>query len=160
MRQPDAVTRSPLDPGDPHGRGVPRRPDPSTERRLWFGLLAAPLGWSVSEVVVFAVVGRRCAAGGSGAGMESSLTASLHTWHWIVLLGVPLAAAALAVAALVTSVGVFRQWTGAIRITEAEGWSRVEFMAIAGAIVSTLLLLNIVYFAVMPLLVDPCMRAT
>lgn len=160
MREPDAVTSTPLDPGDPHGRGVPQRPDAGTERRLWFGLLAAPLAWMVAEVVGFAVVGRTCTAGGSGPGMRSSLAPGLDTWHWVVLLGVPLAAAALSAAGLVTAVGVFRRWTGAVRMREAEGWNRVEFMAIAGAIVSAMLLLNIAYFAIMPLIVDPCMRAT
>lgn len=147
-----AVDRTPLDVGDPHGRGAAERPDKSTERRLWFSILAAPAAWTVAEVVAFAASGRKCGVHGTSG--------ALGPLEWALVIGVPLAAALVAGAGLLVAIRVFRSWTGPVPITRAEGWNRVEFMAIAGAIISLLLLLNIVYFAVLPLIVDPCLRVT
>lgn len=150
---PDQARTTPLDPGDPHGRGVAARPDRATERKLWFSILAPPAAWTVAEIVGAAIVGRTCG--------PSSLSGEMDTWQWIAALAVPIAGAAVAVAGLLVAIAVFRRWrTSGSRITRAEGWNRVEFMAMAGAIISFFLLLNIIFFAVMPLIVDPCMRTT
>lgn len=143
---------TPLDPGSPKGRGVAERPSEGTERRLWFSILAPPAAWTVAQLASYAVVGRVCD--------EHTLVGSLETWQMIAVLAIPAAMAILTLAALVVAVRTFRRWSGNVRITEAEGWNRIEYMAIAGAIISFFLLLNIVYLAVMPLIVDPCLRTT
>lgn len=156
-----AADRTPLDPGSPHGRGVAERPDRGTERRLWFGLLAAPAAWTIAELVGYGVIGRACRPLALPRGFEPVIgAAELQTGQWLVVLGLQAAAAAVAVAAILMAYGVFRRWTGRVPITRAEGWNRVEFMAIGGVIVSSALLLNIIYFGVMPLIVEPCMRTT
>ena len=143
---------TPLDPGSPHGRGAAARPDRRTERRLWFSILAAPIAWAVAELASYALVGRVC--------RPASATAALDTWQWVAVFGIPLLCALVALAALLTALGVFRRWTGPVKVTRAEGWNRVEFMALFGGIVSLLLLLNIIYFGVLPAIVEPCLRVT
>lgn len=125
----------------------PTWPDRSTNRRLAFAVLAPPAAWFTLEVVGLVVVGRHCAAG-----------QSLAAWQWAVIVSVTLAAAAVAIAAGFTAWRVFRTWSGDTPVTEAEGWSRVEFVALLGLFLSALLLLNIVYFGIMPFLVHPCTR--
>lgn len=136
----------------PHGRGAERRPDRETERRLWFSLLAAPLAWTAAQLGAYVVAGRDCGVQGPGGVLDG--------WQWLAVLGIPAAAALVALAGLVVAVGVFRRWSGPVSITRAEGWNRVEFMSLVGAIVSVVLLLNIVFFGIMPLIVDPCLRVT
>jgi MFS family permease len=150
---------TPLDPGSPQGRGVAPRPDPATERKLWFSILGPAAAWTVAEVVGAGLAGRVCSP--VGLAPEQGLTATLGTWQWIAAFAIPLAAGIIATSGLLLAIGVFRRWrTSADRITRAEGWNRVEFMAMAGAIISFSLLLNIVYFALLPAIVDPCLRTT
>ena len=156
---PRYADTTPLDPGSPHGRGVAARPDAGTERKLWFSILAPPAAWTVAEIAGAAVAGRAC--GPWSLPGDGGLTGQLEAWQWLMVIAVPFVAAGIAVAGLMLAIGVFRRWrTSAHRITRASGWNRVEFMAMAGAIISFFLLLNIVFFAVMPLIVDPCMRTT
>jgi hypothetical protein len=125
-----------------------QEPPPGTERRLWFGILAAPVAWTLNELVGVSVVGRVC-------GQQE-----LSTLQWAVLFGLAAAAAAVALAAGLTAYRLFRRWTPDLKFTHAEGWTRVEFMAMMGVIISGFLLLNIVFFGIMPLFVNPCLRTT
>ena len=143
---------TPLDPGSPHGRGVAERPSKGTERRLWFSILAPPAAWTIAQLASYSVVGRVCG--------DHARASSLESWQYAAVLGIPAAMALVTLAALLVALGTFRRWSGNVRITEAEGWNRVEYMAIAGAIISFFLLINIIYFGIMPLIVDPCLRVT
>lgn len=116
------------------------------DRRLLFAVLAAPAAWTVHEIVGVSIVGRTCALGGSG---------TLAVWQTVVLGVVSIVAAAIAIASAWTALSIFRG-AGGTRITAAEGWNRVEFVALLGFFLSLLLLLGIVYFALTPLLVEPC----
>lgn len=122
-------------------------PPKEVERRLWFGLLAAPAAWTISEIVAVSVLGRSCDSG-----------PTLSAWQWVTLLGVSAAAIVVAAAAAVVSYRTFKARTRGGKVTAAEGWDRVEFMAQLGFFLSLLLLLNIVFFGLTPLLVDPCLH--
>lgn len=100
------------------------------ERRLWFGILAAPAGWTVSEL-----------AGASVGGTFAVVLALL--------------AAAVSAAGAATAYRVFRRRAGDAGLTETRAADRVEFMALAGLIISGFLLLNILFFVLLPLLVAP-----
>lgn len=119
------------------------------DRRLAFGLFAPPVAWFAHEVAGVAIVGRHCATADSLLG-----------WQWVALTVLSLGAAAVAVAAAIGAYRVFRRHTRGGSVTEAEGWSRVEFLSLLGMFLSALLLLNIVYFGVMPFVVEPCVRTT
>lgn len=127
----------------PSREDVPAR----VERRLWFGILGGPTAWTVNEIASYAIAAERCDVG-----------AGLDVIGWTGLVGISVLAAALTIAAGWIAYGIFRDASGDGRITVAEGWGRVEFMAMAGVFTSALLLLNIVYFSIMPLLIDPCLR--
>lgn len=124
------------------------RTDRSTDRRLAFSVFAPPLAWFAHETIGVAVVGRHCAAADHLTGGQ-----------WTMLIASAAVAAAIAVTACVIAYRIFSRQAPAGRITEAEGWGRVEFISLLGMFVSVLLLLNIVYFALMPFVVNPCMRA-
>lgn len=123
----------------------------SANRRLAFGVFAAPVAWTVHEMVAVALVGRTCQLGDE-----------LSNWQWTALTVLTVLAAILALAGLLTAYGAFRRWgreTGKReRLTRAEGWDRVQFVALTGVFVSAILLLNIIYFGVMPMIVEPCLR--
>lgn len=123
------------------------RPDKRVERRLAFGVFAPPVAWFVHEIVGVSITGRNCDAG-------------LDGWQWAVLIGVSVAAAAVAVVAGLFSYRIFRGWTHGGSPTEAEGWDRVEFVSLFGMFISGLLLLNIIYFGAMPFVVESCLRST
>lgn len=118
-----------------------------TNRRLAFGIAAAPAAWSIHEVAGFAIVGRNCLANDE-----------LMTWQWVVLITLTVFSIGLAVAGALTSLRVFRSWRRGGRLTRAEGWDRVEFLALFGIFTSVLLLLNLIYFSVLPLVLEPCLR--
>ena len=127
-------------------REIPRT-DRRTDRRLAFGVFAAPLAWLVHEIAGLAIIGRHCQDGGDLAG-----------WQWTALVILPVAAAGIALAGVIVAFSTFRDVRPDSRITKVEGWSRVEFVAVFGAFLSGLLLLNIIYFGVMPFVVEPCVR--
>lgn len=123
-------------------------PSRSVERRLWFGVLGAPVAWTLHELVGASVAGRRCVEEGA---MES--------WQWLTIIGVSVLATLTAAAAAWVAYRVYREHSSQ-KITEAEGWDRIEFMAIAGVIISLALLGNIILMGVMPAIVAPCMVTT
>lgn len=124
------------------------RPDAATDRRLAFAVFAPPIAWFVHEIVGVAVVGREC-----------DKSDVLAAWQWSTLIAVSLAAAAVAIVGLFASLRIFHRWTGGAPLRRAEGRRRVEFVALLGVFLSALLLLNIIYFGVMPFVVQPCLRA-
>lgn len=75
------------------------------------------------------------------------------------LLALSIAAIAVSLYGGIVAYRVFRERSVERDILKSEGRGRVEFMAMAGVLVSALLLLNIVFFTVIPFLVDPCRSA-
>lgn len=120
--------------------------DRGTNRKLAFGVLATPLAWFINEIAGVAIVGRDCAPGDSPSSV-----------HWIAIGLVTLCALGIAIAGVITSWRVLHSRHSAV--FKAEGWNRVEFIALFGLFVSALLLLNMIFFGVMPLVVEPCMTA-
>ncbi|MCW8195833.1 hypothetical protein F6455_13645 [Proteobacteria bacterium 005FR1] len=122
--------------------------DKRTNRRLAFGVFAAPVAWLLHEIIGVSIIGRHCAAG----------AADLQPWAWIALVLLSAAAIVTAASAIITAWRVFRERFHGQSITRVEGWSRVQFVSIFGVFVSSFLLLNILYFSVLPFVVDPCVR--
>lgn len=134
------------------GAADARAPDvkalpPSRERRLWFGVLAAPVAWSLHEVVGYTTVGQGCVLG------RETLTAG----SWMLFIGVSLACMGLAAAGGWAAWASFRRSTGhPVPVWRTEGWGRAELMGAFGTLLSAILLLNMLMFSVAPLFLDPC----
>lgn len=116
-------------------------------RRLAFALLAAPLMWSLHELASLVVVDGTCER-------------ASETTQRLLLAAISVAAAAVAGGGLACGYGVFRHRRGGEGLFAAEGWDAVQFLALFAVFVSGLLLLNILYFSVVPFLVEPCLRST
>lgn len=130
--------------------------DPASMRALWFGLVGAPIAWSINEVVATALVSHNCYPA------EFPLSAPLTGALSGLVAAVTLAAIIVAVAALVTALRSWRMMraqTGSDRswpVAAAPPGGRSRFMALAGTAVSTLFLGGIVLQAVSIALVHPC----
>lgn len=127
---------------------VPRA-DKRTNRRLAFAVFAAPVAWLLHEIIGVSIIGRHCAAGAT----------QLQPWAWTALIIVSLVAIVTATAAILAAFRVFRERSHGQKITRVEGWSRVEFVSVFGVFFNSFLLLNIIYFSVLPFVVDPCVRS-
>lgn len=140
--------RSAVPPGErvPPERALP----PSPEKRLWFGILAAPAAWSVHEIAGYAIAGQGCMVG----------EGRLPGWAWAGLIGVSVLCVAVAAAGALVSLMLHRRLSRPGPVWRTEGWGRREFMAAAGFFLSAILLLNLVMFSVMPIFVDPCVVTT
>lgn len=111
------------------------------EPRLAWIVLATPVAWFVHEIAAVALVGRSCNA-----------TRPAELWPLGVL---AVAAGAIALGGALAARAVFKK-AAAGDIGTAESRNRTEFIAQLGFFLNLLLLLNIVLFALVPLLAGPC----
>lgn len=118
-----------------------------TNIRLAFALFAGPVAWTAHQLVGVAVTGRACTG------------ATLAAWQWTVLWVVTATAVGLTVAGIGVAYRAFRGWNRDTPVSHAEGWDRVEFLSLLAMFIGGYLLLNIIYFGIMPLLVDPCIAS-
>ena len=118
-----------------------------TNRKLAFGVFGAPIAWAVNETVNAGIVGQSCSPRGVVPGGV----------EWAATI-VTLCAAIVAAAAVVVALQEFRRASNA-GVARAEGWGRVEFVAQFGVLLSSLLLLNIVFFGLVPWIVQRCTGA-
>jgi hypothetical protein len=137
------------------------RTDPAVRRteppvrlsRLWFGLAAAPLAWAVAELVGYVLAARDCGRWRTGLAAYAVPNAP------VVVVAISLAMAALAAAGLAVALLNLRVIESGAAPSDERArveWSRARFMSFAGIIMSALLLLNIVFFALPPFLVNAC----
>ncbi|HEU4616570.1 MAG TPA: hypothetical protein VFV10_00940 [Gammaproteobacteria bacterium] len=129
-----------------YAEAAPSRPEPPrpVEMRLLFGVLGAPIAWSVHEIMSVSVIGRRCEAGG------------LLPWQWATFIGVSVLCLAVAVAAALTAYRLFAASPHQRGVLASEGMNRVTFMAQLGFFLSLILIANIVFFGLVPGIVHPC----
>lgn len=109
------------------------------DRRLWFGLLAAPAAWSAEGLFGWYVGGHICGAFSVGAARVLVGTASV-------------AMLALAAGGLLTA---WRSWQAISAAPHARA-DRVEFMSFGGVVVSATFAIGIVWFGLNGWLVDGC----
>jgi hypothetical protein len=118
---------------------------PTSATRLWFGLLAGPLAWTIDELAAIALAYDHCASGLNVSGWLASMS----------LIGI--------VALAVTSVAIVSNWrlisgrvidSGLGEVTD----DRVRFMARFGLVVSALSLFAIFLRAITALFLGsaPC----
>jgi hypothetical protein len=115
-----------------------------TNRKLAFGVFAAPVAWGVNEIVNVAMLGHSCSP-------RVTVPGNLE---WIASV-VTVCAAIVAGAGALVALNAFRK-TSPVGVTRAQGRGRVEFIAQFGFLLSSLLLVNIVFFAFVPWVVQRC----
>jgi hypothetical protein len=118
----------------------------------WFGLLGAPLAWTVQHVTGFALTQAQC--GGAGAGWD------VHVDAWTIAVTAP--AAAIAILAELASIKVFRE----TRSAEGAGGSeepppkgRVHFLATVGIVISPLFLFIILMSGLGTVFLPECVQS-
>ena len=122
---------------------VEREQPPVASARLWAGVVVAPIAWTVAELIGYVLTSRLCNRGATtAAGVTEGVFGAVL--------------AVIAAAGLVTAVGSWRRVRDASRQGGSTAFGRAHFMALIGIVASALLTLNIVLFALAPVLVDPC----
>lgn len=124
---------------------------PVSERRLWIGVLAAPLAWFTMELVGYSVAARGC---DPSRGIPI-LGATSPSVMQVVL---TIAFALIAAWGLLTAIGNWRA-VGSASGDEPPEWGRAHFMSFGGTLASALFLLGIVLFGLPPFLVNACSQA-
>jgi hypothetical protein len=115
----------------------------STLAVLWFGLLGAPLAWTLQLWLSYGAAEAACAPGASGTLLDDTSDVS------VAIIGV--------IAAVVAALALGAALRSATRVSGDDGApSYVRFMAITGTGVSALFLATIVLGLVPLLALDPC----
>jgi hypothetical protein len=121
---------------------VEARP-PISNKRLWFGVLAAAVAWAGQNFLSVWITTEACQGQWRG------------TAHLLLTL-LTLAALALAVAG---SVVTYRNWqrrSTQTSLTHAEGRDREEFVALSGIFVSIIFTIGILWSGLPPVLLNLC----
>jgi hypothetical protein len=126
---------------------VTGHPAPVSTRALWFGLLAAPLAWSVQLVAGYALSAQSCFPGGVPraepiAGGVGILVVLIGMMELVVGIGGLLVAVS--------------SWRAGRRGPDDEVGSRVRFMALGGILMSAVFVAGIVMATISPFLIGPC----
>ncbi len=142
------------------GAGAERQPHPAPHRHrvirwaVWFGLLGAPLAWSLQELVNVSLAGYACYP------HDTPLATPLWTNLNAVSLWVEAAAFVLCIAALVVAIVSWQRTRhekpGDAHQLLGSGDGRTRFMAMAGIMTSALFLIATVLAALNLVGVPPC----
>lgn len=124
-----------------------------SEKRLWFGAIAAPTAWVVHGLSSYFITWQACQ---DGLGDWGPLSAYEVRW---LLGGVGLTALAAAIAAGVVSVLNWRRLREPTPVFESEGAARDAFMAMGGVLVSIVFAVGITWGSLGPVLVGVCESA-
>ncbi|HEX5439121.1 MAG TPA: hypothetical protein VFW98_18355 [Gemmatimonadaceae bacterium] len=116
---------------------------------LWFGILAAPLAWSLLLVVNYAMAAQSCAP--EGMVLNHPLFASVRLFEGML----SLVALAIAVAGLVTAIRN-RVVSSNAEVPHDVVWNRVHFMSLFGIVVSALFVNGIVLHGLGVVLIPLC----
>ena len=129
---------------------LPPRDRTPTPRAVWFGLIGGPAAWALQGLLGWWIAGATCNDGTAEWGRLSP--------GGVRTLLVVLSAAALGTA-VASAVGARQWWRGLTppgRFTEALGKQRLEFMAIAGVLISIVFSIAITWTALAILWLDVC----
>jgi len=128
------------------------RLDPVRPGRLWFGFAASAAAWMGLGLADILITWKAC------MGQEQFGGASAHPGMRILSFVITLALLAVAVTAGVMSYRNWRRLSGEVRLRDAEGKERREFMALLGVFVSLTLGVGILWLGVPLLVIELCVR--
>jgi hypothetical protein len=122
-------------------------------RSLWLGLLLAPGGWLIGEIVGYYLAARSCEPGPAGIPLAgTAYPATVHVVFELVLAIV----AAIGLGIALSSWRRVRDERGPDEPTAA---GRARFMAVTGLITSALFLFGILLFGFSGFVVNSCSQA-
>ena len=131
------------------------RYEPTPERlpqwRLWFGTVAGAAAFSVQGFVCFQIAIQSCKD--SHIGTWGALSPAGVRW---VLGGISIVLFLIAAWGGLTSFGNWQTVSEQRSITQAEGYGRESFMALAGVFVSIAFLVGIIWLGLPMVLLDTC----
>ncbi len=113
---------------------------------LWFGIVAAPVAWAVQGLFGWYFAGAGCANASMGGGGSLQIASTL----------ISIAAAIVAVIGIVEG---WRNWGRSgepTRLEAAEGRTRTQYVAAAGALISSIFLVGIVWAGIGADIVNAC----
>jgi hypothetical protein len=123
-----------------------------TERQLWLGSALGPAAWALHSLVGYFLAARSCAVNPTGWGEITP--GGLR----FILFGLALLMLLAALTGLLLSLRNWRATGGEGSLFEAEGRTRPNFMALFGIIVSAVFAIGLLYNAIAPLLLEPCVH--
>lgn len=142
------------------GRGSPGHPAPARGNvkasMLWFGLFGAAAAWSVLEVVNYSIAAHACYPGMFPLHVPIMGKGGL----WGITIAVTVVTLGVAVAAGIVAWGAYRQTR-----TETggdSGWAletgegRTRFMALSGVMMSSVIIVDILFHLGTILVLSPC----
>ncbi len=116
---------------------------PPTTLRIWYGILGAPIAFSILEVLGWLLDSGSCPAGSpEGYGGVPAVTGTRG-----VLIGVAVAALLVSLGSLLVGVGEWRRSHDAA-FTSIKSYLRPDFLAAAAMLVSAIFALGIVLLAI------------
>ncbi|HEX6966575.1 MAG TPA: hypothetical protein VF166_12310 [Gemmatimonadaceae bacterium] len=118
---------------------------------LWFGVLAAPLAWSLLSVVNYAMAAQSCEPEGMSP-LDHPLFSTVRTFEGLLTL----AALIIALAGLIVAIRNRRVSNNA-DVPHDAVWNRVHFMSLFGIIVSALFVNGIILHGLGVILVPLCL---
>jgi hypothetical protein len=128
-------------------RSSPEHPSPGrhavSQPMLWFGLLAAPLAWSLEELLSYGIASYVCRMKASG--VEQTLTHGETPWFWVVLVSTLIIALAGSWVALANWRKTRGEKGGAGQHLLELGEGRSRFIAMASVLTSGGFLLAFVF---------------
>jgi len=126
---------------------------PVSSRRLWFGVIAAPVAWLTAELVGYLLVAQGC-------GWSTASRAYAMPGAFAIFVAVTIVCLLVALAGLVVARANWRRIADAAPEppigAEPALAGRVRFLAFTGMVASGLFLLGLVLFGVLPLLLETC----
>jgi len=121
--------------------------------RLWFGVGAAAIAWTIQELLSVIIVSLACQNG-------------VYVWTWISAVGARALLAVITLSLLAVTVAAgfisFRNWrslSARRQLIEAEAPRREEFMALVGVFVSTVFVAGILWAGIPLIMIDLCRSA-
>lgn len=126
-------------------------PERLPQKRLWFGTCAAAAAFAAQEFICFQIAIQSCKDGHLGT--WGTLSPGGVRW---VLGGISCLLFLVALAGAVISLRNWRAVSERRRLSEAEGYGREAFMALAGIFISVAFLVGIVWLGIPMLVLNTC----
>ncbi|GEM_PF-2159185 len=112
-------------------------------RQLIFIIFTPPVAWVLHEMSSLVIAEQACQQG-------------LASMPFMALLAISAVAIVVTLLSIVMGIRLLRQQRQHKTIFRLEGWDPIQFLALFATFVAGLLLLNMLYFTVLPVLVTSC----
>jgi hypothetical protein len=127
--------------------------DHVSSRKLWFGTTAAAVAWALQNTICEIIASKACQ---NNVGNWGPISPGGVRW---LMGGVTIIALAVAVAAGITSVRIWRPLSDEPDAVHAEGRRRVQFMSLVGMFASVAFVVGILWSGIPLIILETCVKA-